>query len=61
MDSRTEEEIKVDSYFALKDEIAAIEEKLRTFESNQHVISQKDLEAVLKQVYHFYVIDFILR
>ena len=50
MDTRTEAEKQSDEYYKLKDEAAILEDKMKTFESMEHTITQKDLEAFLKNV-----------
>lgn len=49
-DVRSEAEIKQDEYFKIKDELTALEVKLQHFDTSEHVISLKDVEAYLKNV-----------
>lgn len=47
-DQRTAEEIHTDVLHRLQDELLALEEKYRNFEASEHVISLKDIEALLR-------------
>lgn len=47
-DQRSAEEIHTDVLHRLQDELSALEEKYRNFETSEHVISLKDIEALLR-------------
>jgi hypothetical protein len=47
---RNDAEVRTDEYFAAKDELFSLEEKLKVFDSTEHVITAKDVELYLKNV-----------
>ena len=49
-DQRSAAEIHTDAQFQLKDELAALEDKLRLFDASEHVISAKDIDVLLKNL-----------